>query len=409
MRSRAAFKVYLIIVNVCSFTKITTTSISTSTVAEMRRGRPPKSTIHQNTNTTTADRHPSNISTVANRTTEGTAIFDYDGGTTWSESKFPRQPPRTIGPVFGPDWTPKEIEKKLRESKIIPDVLLKSPKNLVQVTYDKQRTVHMGTLYSCLQLEHPPVEVEWPCEKDSFYTLILTGSDVFQKVLRAYTLEALHRIEYGKHRVDFGTYLSPITVEFPPTNVEWLPTRHKFYTLILTDPDFPTPESKTREEWQHWIVGNIPPDDIIDGKPIGGNISAGQTLTEYYGVVSFQRFGTRMIFSVVVFHQENSPKSTTLGEPLAVNYFFNTREPRKLEDNKYRIDSQPHAFYQDEDVDDTHELSLTTSRSQNKVYHREDGETHQLHLTSPKYHDTASQRKNVDVFELVLTTPKNRA
>ncbi|XP_072154766.1 OV-16 antigen-like isoform X2 [Bemisia tabaci] len=258
-------------------------------------------------------------------------------------------------------------------------------------------------------------------------------SKILPDVIDTVPLQRLF-IEYGKHRVDFGTYLSPITVEFPPTNVEWLPTRHKFYTLILTDPDFPTPESKTREEWQHWIVGNIPPDDIIDGKPIGGNISAGQTLTEYYGVVSFQRFGTPHRYVFLVYEHDHKvkfdepylkhvaddflrggfssrefAKKYNLGEPLAVNYFFNTREPRKLEDNKYRIDSQPHAFYQDEDVDDTHELSLTTSRSQNKVYHREDGETHQLHLTSPKYHDTAHQRKNVDVFELVLTTPKNRA
>ncbi|XP_072154774.1 OV-16 antigen [Bemisia tabaci] len=278
MRSRAAFKVYLIIVNVCSFTKITTTSISTSTVAEMRRGRPPKSTIHTqyNTNTTTADRHPSNVSTVANRTTEGTAIFDYDGGTTWSESKFPRQPPRTIGPVFGPDWTPKEIEKKLRESKIIPDVLLKSPKNLVQVTYDKQRTVHMGTLYSCLQLEHPPVEVEWPCEKDSFYT------------------------------------------------------------LILTDPDSPTPDDPYQREFHHWIVGNIP----------GCHVRGGVTLSEYITPLPITYAGThRYVFLVYKqdkgrmkfnwehrddrpidalrgeFNSEQFAKNHSLSGPVAINFF----------------------------------------------------------------------------------------
>jgi phosphatidylethanolamine-binding protein (PEBP) family uncharacterized protein len=35
------------------------------------------------------------------------------------------------------------------------------------------------------------------------------------------------------------------------------------YTLIMVDPDAPSPDDPKMKEWLHWIVANIP----ADGKP----------------------------------------------------------------------------------------------------------------------------------------------
>lgn len=35
-------------------------------------------------------------------------------------------------------------------------------------------------------------------------------------------------------------------------------TAGTFYTLIMVDPDAPSPDSPTMAQWIHWIVANIP-------------------------------------------------------------------------------------------------------------------------------------------------------
>lgn len=43
--------------------------------------------------------------------------------------------------------------------------------------------------------------------------------------------------------------------------------------ISILDPDAPNHKDIPNEEWQHWLVVNIP----------GNNVSKGETLTEYVG------------------------------------------------------------------------------------------------------------------------------
>jgi len=43
--------------------------------------------------------------------------------------------------------------------------------------------------------------------------------------------------------------------------------------IVVLDPDAPSRKEHTYREWHHWLVGNIP----------GNDISKGETLSEYVG------------------------------------------------------------------------------------------------------------------------------
>ncbi|KAF0759023.1 phosphatidylethanolamine-binding protein-like isoform X1 [Aphis craccivora] len=58
-----------------------------------------------------------------------------------------------------------------------------------------------------------------------------------------------------------GNELTPSEVKYMPL-VSWNADSNSFYTLCLTG-----------KEWHHWLVGNI----------LGGNVSQGETLSEYIG------------------------------------------------------------------------------------------------------------------------------
>ncbi|KAF5286221.1 hypothetical protein FQR65_LT02233 [Abscondita terminalis] len=69
-----------------------------------------------------------------------------------------------------------------------------------------------------------------------------------------------------------GNELTPTQVKDIPT-VKWTADPNSFYTLCMTDPDAPSRNKPEFREWHHWLVGNIP----------GGDISKGETLSEYVG------------------------------------------------------------------------------------------------------------------------------
>lgn len=56
-------------------------------------------------------------------------------------------------------------------------------------------------------------------------------------------------------------------------SVHWDAEPHEYYTLIMTDPDAPSRHSAKFREWHHWLVVNIP----------GNNVSQGEEKTAYFG------------------------------------------------------------------------------------------------------------------------------
>ncbi|CAG2116829.1 unnamed protein product [Medioppia subpectinata] len=67
--------------------------------------------------------------------------------------------------------------------------------------------------------------------------------------------------------VNVGNELTPLSVKDEPT-VQWPTEKGVYYTLVMTDPD-----AGARAEIKHWLVVNIPANDL----------SAGETLAEYRG------------------------------------------------------------------------------------------------------------------------------
>ncbi|XP_012266003.2 protein D2-like isoform X2 [Athalia rosae] len=76
----------------------------------------------------------------------------------------------------------------------------------------------------------------------------------------------------GNLSVKIGQEFTPTQVKDQPA-VKWNADPATFYTLAMSDPDAPSRETPTFREWHHWLVGNIPGDDV----------SKGDVLSEYVG------------------------------------------------------------------------------------------------------------------------------
>ncbi|KAG8651641.1 protein MOTHER of FT and TFL1 isoform X2 [Manihot esculenta] len=64
-------------------------------------------------------------------------------------------------------------------------------------------------------------------------------------------------VYYGAKRVTNGCDVKPSLAVLPPQlTISGLP--HDLYTLVMTDPDAPSPSEPTMREWVHWIVADIP-------------------------------------------------------------------------------------------------------------------------------------------------------
>lgn len=85
--------------------------------------------------------------------------------------------------------------------------------------------------------------------------------------------EELHvRYPKAEREVDLGNELTPTQVRDQPI-VHFDAEPDNYYTLIMTDPDAPSRKNPVRREWNHWLVVNIP----------GNNIAKGEVITEYVG------------------------------------------------------------------------------------------------------------------------------
>ncbi|XP_066290079.1 zonadhesin-like isoform X3 [Branchiostoma lanceolatum] len=92
----------------------------------------------------------------------------------------------------------------------------------------------------------------------------------------------------GVSSVDFGNELTPTQVKFPP-QVTWPVDDGSLYTLVMTDPDAPSRANPRFREFHHWLVGNIP----------GNDIQNGETLSQYLGSAPPRRRGLhRYVFLV---------------------------------------------------------------------------------------------------------------
>ncbi|RWS26985.1 phosphatidylethanolamine-binding-like protein [Leptotrombidium deliense] len=73
--------------------------------------------------------------------------------------------------------------------------------------------------------------------------------------------------------VKMGNELTPTQVKDVPIQISWPKEDGALYTLCMTDPDAPSRQTPKYREWHHWLVVNIP----------GNNVAGGKVLSDYVG------------------------------------------------------------------------------------------------------------------------------
>ncbi|XP_078688249.1 uncharacterized protein LOC144920176 isoform X5 [Branchiostoma floridae x Branchiostoma belcheri] len=133
--------------------------------------------------------------------------------------------------------------------------------------------------------------------------------------------------------VDFGNVLTPTQVKSPP-QVMWPVEDGALYTLVMTDPDAPSRANPRLREFHHWLVGNIPGNEIQDGETLSQYIGSapprGRGLHRYVflvykqpGTLEFdeRRLGNTSMAHRSRFHTREFATKYNLGDPVAGNFY----------------------------------------------------------------------------------------
>ncbi|XP_061393173.1 protein D2-like [Musca vetustissima] len=111
--------------------------------------------------------------------------------------------------------------------------------------------------------------------EDSELTKLMKEHEIIPDVLDEAPMQFLKVTYVDDVSADRGIELTPTQVKDPP-NVEWEPeTDDTYYTLLLTNPDVPSRENPAWRDWVHWLVVNIPGNQIDNGEVLDDYIGAG--------------------------------------------------------------------------------------------------------------------------------------
>lgn len=82
------------------------------------------------------------------------------------------------------------------------------------------------------------------------------------------------QVKYGGATVTPGSTFTPTQVKDAP-EVTWEADQAAYYTLIMTDPDAPSRTEPAQREMLHWLVTNIPRNDISKGNVLADYVASG--------------------------------------------------------------------------------------------------------------------------------------
>ncbi|KAF7834582.1 protein MOTHER of FT and TFL1 [Senna tora] len=139
-------------------------------------------------------------------------------------------------------------------------------------------------------------------------------------------------VYYGPKHVTNGCDIKPSMAINPP-KITLTGNINELYTLVMTDPDAPSPSEPNMREWIHWIVVDIPG---------GTNPNRGKEILPYVGPrppVGIHRF-ILVLFkqkqalglvdqpsSRIGFNTRFFARQLELGLPVATVYFNSQKEP----------------------------------------------------------------------------------
>ncbi|XP_028805332.1 protein MOTHER of FT and TFL1 homolog 2-like [Neltuma alba] len=168
----------------------------------------------------------------------------------------------------------------------------------------------------------------------------LAVGKVIGDVVEPFVTEAKLTVQYGSKQVANGREIKPSLAADKPHVRVLAPSNNaaNLYTLVMVDPDAPSPSEPTFREWLHWIVVDIPEgSDATQGKEVvsymGPNPRTG--IHRYVFVAFKQREGSLAGVEACLpeeranFNTRNFASKHALALPVAVVYFNSQRQPAK--------------------------------------------------------------------------------
>nr|ALB24940.1 flowering locus T-like 2 protein [Narcissus tazetta subsp. chinensis] len=154
---------------------------------------------------------------------------------------------------------------------------------------------------------------------------------VIGDVLDPFTRSVAIRVTYNSREIHNGCELKPsAVVEQPRVEVGGNDMR-TFYTLIMVDPDAPSPSDPNLREYVHWMVTDIPATtEATFGKEVICYESPRPSLGIHrFILVLFQQLGRQTVYAPGWRHNFSTREFAeiyNLGSPVATVYFNCQRE-----------------------------------------------------------------------------------
>lgn len=138
-------------------------------------------------------------------------------------------------------------------------------------------------------------------------------------------------VTYASRQVNNGCELKPSAVALLPRVDIGGEDLRNFYTLVMTDPDAPSPSDPTLREYLHWIVTDIPATTSASfGRELVSYESPRPTIGIHRFIfVLFKQIGRQTVYppsSRINFNTRNFARSNSLGLPVAAVYFNAQKE-----------------------------------------------------------------------------------
>jgi phosphatidylethanolamine-binding protein (PEBP) family uncharacterized protein len=160
----------------------------------------------------------------------------------------------------------------------------------------------------------------------------LTVANVIGDVVDMFSPSVTMVVRYGSNQVNNGHELMPSAIVCAPRVEVGGEDMRAFFTLIMTDPDAPTPSDPIGREYLHWIVTDIPGTTatIFGRELVSYEIPRPMIGIHRYVFALFEQTGRQTVLvapgSRRNFSTRDFADSNGLGLPVAVVYFNAQRE-----------------------------------------------------------------------------------
>ncbi|KAJ4721673.1 Flowering locus T protein [Melia azedarach] len=141
------------------------------------------------------------------------------------------------------------------------------------------------------------------------------------------------RVTFGNKEINNGCELKPSQVINQPRVEIGGEDLRTFYTLVMVDPDAPSPSDPNLKEYLHWLVTDIP---ATTGANFGHEVVCYENPRPTVGIhrfvfVLFQQLGRQTVYAPgwrQNFNTREFAELYNLGSPVAAVYFNCQRETR---------------------------------------------------------------------------------